>query len=438
MCIRLTILLVLFATFLGFSVQAADSLTIDQCLAIAKVNNLDLSIAGDAKRAAEFGKTAAGKALFPQFGFSGEAGYAPWSLSFGYDPAVSNGGEMGARIIGEQTVYDGGMRSLDIRQADLGADLQDVAFNQTKRNIVFALRQAFIELLRAQQERSSRDESVSRLSEYVDLAKRLNAAGTVGYTDLLSAKIGLTNARTEAMKVAQEVTTARYRLVQIMGTPDDTSFAVTGSLDSLLVVAEDITGPLPPIDASLNPDMQAAQVDYGLSQIAVSRIKAERSPRISLTGDIGVLTSRQNLQMPAPERYNSFGYSVGVGIDMPLWDWGARKARVEQSIIESRAAFNRTKAVDQSLQTEYRSLRGQMENAKERLQGIRTVLETAGENYALYMAKYADGDASAYEVLAAEQGLTDARLSEVETLAEIQSVQAQYERLTAKGNEKRK
>jgi outer membrane protein TolC len=51
------------------------------------------------------------------------------------------------------------------------------------------------------------------------------------------------------------------------------------------------------------------------------------------------------------------------------------------------------------------------------------------------MAKYADGDASAYDVLAAEQGLTDARLSEVETLAEIQSIQAQYERLTAKGND---
>lgn len=61
------------------------------------------------------------------------------------------------------------------------------------------------------------------------------------------------------------------------------------------------------------------------------------------------------------------------------------------------------------------------------------MLETARQNYALFTAKYADGGASAYEVLTAEQALTDARLSEIETLAEIQSLQAQYEHLAATG-----
>lgn len=435
MCIRMMTALVLLAALLSASAQATDSLTIDRCLAIARANNLDLSIAGDARHAAAFEKTAAGKALLPQFRFSGGTSYAPWSLAFGYDPAVSNGGELGARIIGEQTVYDGGMRSLDIRQAGLGVDFQDLAYRQTERDVVLAVRQAFIKLLRAQRELSSRDESASRLSEYVDLARRLNAAGTVGYTDLLSAQIGLTNARTAAMTAAQGVATAKYQLVRAMGTPDDTSFAVTGSLDSLLVVTEDITEPLPPIDPATNLDMQAAQVNYSLSRIAVSQIKAERLPQISLTGDVGVLTSRQNLQMPASERFNSFGYSVGIGVDMPLWDWGARKARIQQSAIQSRAAFDRIKVIDQSIQAEYRTLRAQMENAMQRLRGIRAMLETARENYALFMAKYADGDASAYDVLATEQSLTDARLSEVETLAEIQFVQAQYNRLLAKGND---
>lgn len=436
MSFRLTTAFVLMATVFSVSAHAQDSLTIDGCLAIAKANNPSLSIAGDARRAAAFGKTAAGKALLPRFGFSGGAGYAPWSLSFGYDPAVSNGGELGARIIGEQTVYDGGTRSLDIREAGLGVDFQDVAYRQTERDIVFAVRQAFIELLRAQEEQSSLDESAARLSEYVDLAKRLNAAGVVGYTDLLTARIGLTRARTASMTAAQAAMTARYRLVQAMGTPDDTSFVVTGSLDSLLVVADSPSVPLSPFDVAVNLDVQAAQVDYSLSRIAVDRIKAERMPQISLTGDIGVLTSRQNLQMPTPERYNSYGYSVGVGVDLPLWDWGARKARIEQNAIASRAARDRIKVINQSIQTEYRALRVQMENAVQRLRQIRTMLETASENYALLMAKYADGDATAYDVMAAEQGFTDAQLSEVETLAEIQLVQAQYEQLTAKGSDK--
>ncbi len=433
---RLTIMLLLAAAVIPTMAQASDSLTIDQCLVIAKANNLELTIAKSGTRAAEFGKTAADRAFLPQFRFSGGAGYAPWSLTFGYDPAVSNGGELGARIIGEQTVYDGGMRSLDIRRAGLDVDFQGVAYKQTERDIVFAVRRAFIEMLRARQEQLSRDESASRLSDYIELIKRLNAAGMVGYTDLLSAQIDLANARTAAMTAAQASALAGYQLMQVMGTPDDTTLAVRGSLDSLLVIAGGITEPLPPIDPSTNLNMQAAQLDYGLSQIAVGQIRAERLPNVSLTGDVGVLTSRQNLQMPAPERFNSFGYSVGIGIDMPLWDWGARKARIQQGAAESRAALNRIKAVDQSILAEYRMLQTQMNYAEQRLLTIRAMLETARQNYALFTAKYADGDASAYDVLAAEQGLTSAHLSEIEILAEIQTVQAQYEHLATKGQDK--
>ncbi len=415
--------------------QASDSLSIEQCVAIAKSHNLNVKIAGSAVRAANLGKTVAGKALLPQFKFAAGASYAPWSLKFGYDPAVSNGGEMGARVIAEQTIYDGGMRSLDIRRAGLNSDYEGVVYRKVEVDLEYEVRNTFIELLRAQQEQVYKSESTARLSDYYDLVKRLNAAGTVGYTDLLSAQAELTNARTTSLAAMQAVTIARYRLAEVMGTPDDTSFAAEGALDDLLVIAEDISEPVPAVDVAANLDRKAAELDYNRSQIEISQIRAEKKPSVSLVGDIGALTSRQNLQMPASERFNSFGYSVGLGVEIPLWDWGARKGRIQQSVMESHNALDRMKIVDQAIVTRYRMLRTQMDNAAQRLKSIGEMLETARQNYALFTAKYADGYASAYEVLSAERFLTDTYLSQIETLAEIQSLRAQYDQLAGKGQE---
>jgi outer membrane protein len=409
--------------------MAADSLSIDECVAIAKANNPDLSIAARETLAAEFKKTAAAKASLPLFKFSGGAGYAPWSLSFGYDPAVSNGGELGARVIAEQTLYDGGLRSLDFRLAALDVDYQGLAYRRTEVDLIYEARDMFIGLLRAQQEQSSHAESVSRLADYVDLVRRLNKAGTAAYTDLLSARIELTNARTATMTAAQAVALAKYRLAQIMGSPGDTVFTAVGSLDSLLVVAEEIGEPLPEIDSLTNLDMKTARINYRRSQIEIQQVRAERMPSVSLVGDIGVLSSRENLQMPPSERFNSVGYSIGIGVEIPLWDWGRRKALIQQRVVNSRAALDRIRMVDQSILIQYRMLQTQMDSAVRRLRCIRAMLENARQNYTLIIAKYSDGYASVRDVLAAEQLLTGSRLSEIETLAEIQSHRAKYERL---------
>ena len=422
--------LIPFAVCLSSVACASDQLTLNQCLEIAKSNSPELRIAENGLRSSEIGRSIADKARWPRFSIAGNASYAPASLSFGYDPAVSNGGEYGARLVAEQTIYDGGLMGLDIRLAETEVRGQSLAYRQQERDLVFSIRQAFVDMLLAQRQAELRDSSVNRLIDYLGLVERLNEAGTVGYTDFLSTQVDIDNARVDAMAAAESLKSARFNLARLMGTPDDTTFMIRGSLDTLLIDAKDTLAFLPEMKLDQNLDVVAAQIGRTQSQIALAQTKAQWKPSVSVVADAGVVTSRENLLLPRSERYNSVGYSVGVTLDMPLWDWGTRKAQIRKSSLDLRSSTEYIDLVRRDILTAYRTTRSQMTSALRRLQSIRQMTETAQKNYLLSTAKYADGAVTASEVLIAQQLLTGTYSTEAETLAEIQSLRAQLARIT--------
>ena len=410
--------------------EAADSLSLNQCLDIAKSNSPELRIAENGVRSSEIGRSIADKARWPLFSIAGNASYAPASLSFGYDPAVSNGGEYGARLVAEQTIYNGGLMGLDIRLAETQVKGQSLAYQQQERDLVYSVRQAFVDMLLAQRQTELLDSSVNRLIDYLGLVERLNESGTVGYTDFLSTQVDLDNARVDAMSAAESLKSARFNLARLMGTPNDTTFVIRGSLDTLLIDAKDTLAILPDVKLDQNLDVVVAQLSRTQSQIALAQTKAQWKPSVSFVADAGVVTSRENLLLPRSERYNSVGYSVGVTIDMPLWDWGTRKAQIRKSSLDLKSSTDYIELVRRDILTAYRTTRTRMTGAFRRLQSIRQMTETAQKNYLLSTAQYADGALTASEVLIAQQLLTGAYSTEVQTLAEIQSLRAQLAQIT--------
>jgi len=363
--------------------------------------------------------------------------YAPVSFSFGYDPAVSNGGEFGARLVAEQTVYNGGLNGLEIRQASVEVENRSLIYQQQERDLVFSVRQAFVDLLLAQREADLSDISVSRLIDYLGLVERLNESGTVGYTDFLGTQLDLSKSKIAAMATAESVRTARFNLARLIGTPDDTTFIARGSLDSLLIDAENSATIISEMELSQNLDFTSVQLNYMQSQIALAQTKARWRPSISLVADAGVVTSRENLLLPRVDRYRSVGYSVGINIEVPLWDWGTRKAEIERSRLDLKSSGDLIELAHRDILTEYRVTRSQLINALDRLRSIRKMTGTAQKNFLLSTAQYADGAITASEVLIAQQALTDAHQTEVETLAEIQSLKARLIKITQSTQETR-
>ena len=88
--------------------------------------------------------------------------------------------------------------------------------------------------------------------------------------------------------------------------------------------------------------------------------------------------------------------------------------------------------VARSVNTEYRKIRLQAKRAEEALHSIHASLKSAEENFVLTKAKYASGGVLSLEVLSAQQMLTDLRLEELETIADVQLLHAKLEQITAR------
>lgn len=401
-------------------------LTLDQCIALAKRNSPYLRAADNALSSAALARKGLSGVRLPQVRASGTASAAPTFDRFGYDPAITDHGQLSAQIIAEEKLYDGGVYGLKVQQ--MGLDLQSlgIARKISERDIVFSVKQAFIEILRAREEITLRRQSLSQLVDYYDLVKNLNAAGRVHHTDVLKTGIQLSSA-TALLRLAEEASAlAKYELSGMMDAAPDTAFEAAGSLDDLSIESMDTT-----VTGAVPRSLESASNDLGVTRSGLDAeiIHREKYPTLSLIADAGFLSS---LDPPAADRWNRFGYSAGLTLDVPLVDWGQRDLREQQQRLAVEKARFEAEAFNRSQAIELRSLSLQIRNLAQRLNNLRSTAKDADDNYSLTKSKYLGGAAPVTEVLAAQQLATDTRVEELTARSDMLKLSARAAQILAR------
>ena len=369
------------------------------------------------------------KTALPQLKVNSEVSYAPTSGQFGYDPAITDGGQVGARVSVEQSLYDGGVRTLKSSQLSVEHSALTKEKELGERDLKLAVEQLFIGGLQAQRAIDLQQESARQLKEYLELVERLSKGGAASYTDVLKTRMQLQAAERSIQKAHESLAYTKYALSELMGGAIDTSFTLMGSLGALLPNRRADGGAM---DITQNMDIALAELNVNKSTFETELARSERLPVISAVADAGVLTSFDNLRLSAPDRAGVYGYMVGVTLEVPLFTWGATNLRIQQRELATQALTLQLEGVKRSVATEYQKTQLQLSKSDERLRSIRTSMKAADENFALTKAKYASGGVLSLEVLSAQQLLTDLRLEELETIAESESLLAKLEQITSR------
>jgi len=410
--------------------EAQTVLTLDQCLAIAREHNLSLRAAENDVESSKLSREELLTTKLPETHLEGSAIYAPSSGHFGYDPIISNSGQLSAQIVAKQSVYDGGVRNLRIDEAAVDIGLRNKELRQTERDLVYSVKQAYIETLRSKDEIQLQQESARQLAEYLERVKQLSGAGSASYTDILKTQVQLADAKISLEESEQAYANAKYSLAELLGTSIDTTFTVAGTLSDLSSTSADST--LLESDDSLQTlDLSIAAMTIQRNALEVDLTRHELSPLVSIVGDAGLLTSRDNLRLPYDQRAGLVGYSVGLLIEFPFFNWGATDLRVQQ---KERAVSDlqfQYELLRRSYSSESKKLRSRLGTLRKRLAELRENQKMAEENFLMTKSKYLSGGALSLEVLSAQQLLTDSKISELETLAEIGIVAARMEQLYA-------
>jgi outer membrane protein len=428
----LALMVLLTLPLLGYAQASGERvLSLDDCLRVALRQSLALRSADNAVQSAQLAHEEIGRTALPQVTVDGKAWSAPNSERFGYDPAVTDGGQFSAQLSAQELLYDGGVRGLRADQLDVDISRLRTEQRRTQRDLRYTVTVAFLDLLEARREAALQQQRVDELSDYLGLVNRLFHGGGVGYTDVLKTEVSYENARVTLRRANQSRTTAKVFLAEAMGTPQDTVFSVTGTLDTPDSGAVDSLLYQLNADTLHNLDLQISKSNVRKSTLEVDVVRREKLPSISLTGDFGLLSSGDNLYHPAERRPSVLGYSIGISVENLLFNWGATDLRIQQRELEAQNLQLLYEQQRRGLVAELVRLRAQVASAVEELHSISRTLKVAEDNFALTKAQYAGGGTSALEVLLAEQLLADNRLADLHTRADLHRFLARASQLIA-------
>ena len=156
------------------------------------------------------------------------------------------------------------------------------------------------------------------------------------------------------------------------------------------------------------PDVRSAEYKLSAAGANIGAAKAQLFPTISLTGSAGYAST----DLSDLFKSGAFVWSLGPSLDIPLWDWGTRKANVNISKIDQQIALSDYEKSIQSAFSEVNDALATRQNIGDRLMAQRRLVEATNTTYKLSNARFRAGIDSFLTVLdaqrssyAAEQGL---------------------------------
>ena len=168
------------------------------------------------------------------------------------------------------------------------------------------------------------DQTVAAYQRSVDLTQNRYDAGVIARADVISAQVQLQSAQAQAVDIGVQRAQLEHAIAVLVGTPPAGLTIAAGTLPRVV--------PTPPaiVPATLlerRPDIAGAERDMAAANAQIGVATAAYYPTLNLSGSYGFTSSALGGLFSAS---NSV-WSIGPSLAETVLDFGARKARVQQT-----------------------------------------------------------------------------------------------------------
>ncbi|NLD04556.1 MAG: TolC family protein [Synergistaceae bacterium] len=390
---------------------AAETLTLGSCVRTALENHPDM-VAAESKVASK--KAAVGQSAAdsrPQI--KGGASYTRSDST----ESVNDSGKYNASISLEQSIYDWGKRGLKIEGAKLNMDAAEAEYLDTRDKIILGVKSAYYNL-----NRSIRQYEVAK-TRYDNYQKRLLWAksyyevGTKPKIEVTKAEADLANSKLTLVRVGSAAEQYRAQLASSMGIPmmDIKNVADVLSYEEWSVPIEQAVE-----RAVLNRPYLASQrkrVEYTETLLALE--KKGLSPEISASAGYNAYGS-------AP--FDDNGWNARLSLNIPLYDGGLTKSRVEGAEAELVTAKAQLQSASNEVMLEVRKAWHALAEAGEALNASLEAERQARETYELAEGRYEAGVGSSLEISDAVESYALAQTNTILSLYECKAKRLDLEK----------
>jgi len=351
--LKITIILITLLVA-GQALAATRLLTLEECLAIAAEQNLDI------QKAREYASYVQGRyveeraAALPQLGLQAGLGYSKDDSTKALYGASQMQASRTVDVSLAQPLYTWGKIGAALRAAEVGLKTADQQLRIYRQVAYRDVSIAFYDLLLAKELHRLAQANVTQKERHHVEATRKFEVGVATDYDLLAAEVAVQNARPELIRTAHSIRTARERLRFLLG-PDQPELKVTGRIEAT-------PEQLPGFDESLavalakRPELADQKLRIGINQELVTIANADDKPRLDLKGTAG--WHQLEVSNPGPVRQSDGpAWSAGIYLTFPFFDGMRSRGRTLQARSELRTSQLQEQQLRDAITIELRTAR---------------------------------------------------------------------------------
>ena len=389
-------------------------LTLNDCIGIALKQNRDIHLVSETLTQADADITRARSAMLPFFG--AEALYTrlddpivfslgPISATF-IDRNIVSGG-----VVVRQPVFMGGRLNAARKAAQYARDARVRDKQSVEEEIAFQISRAYHTAQVAEAFRGVAVDALDLLKTHAHDVAILVREGANPELDLLRTRTDLANAQKNLNAAENAVDLSLAALKNLLVVDLDEPVSLTEHLQRI-PRPEQVLFTLTSLAVSQRPELFSLKSQVEAAKQGLEAAKGEYWPTIGLEGRY------EYMQGDFRDLDGGYHWTVGVGAQVPLWNWGETSAKVRKARSQLKQAKIRFKKTEDLIRLQVRQAFLDLGKAEKNITATESGLETAREAYRLSTAVYQAGAGTNTEVLDARTALSRAQANHVQALFE--------------------
>jgi outer membrane protein TolC len=235
----------------------------------------------------------------------------------------------------------------------------------------------------------------------------MNVQGFVEKLDVQRLEVQANNLKTETKNIERLQELGQYLLKFQMGLNIETPIILTDKL-SEIKLSEIMPSELNEFKYTSRMEYSILQTQQHLAELDLKNQKAAALPRVILSGSYGFNSGRPSFGDLFTKPWFSNG-SLGLGVQVPIFDGFARKYKTIQSENNLQKVKNSYSLIENSIDMQIKQANIALKNSWESLQENQKNMDLAKEIVRVSKIKYKQGVGTNLEILNAEAALKESQ-----------------------------
>lgn len=303
-------------------------------------------------------------------------------------------------------LLDSGERSARLKMAKAQEGISGDNFKRTKQDLILNVHESFFRLAASLEMRSVATQNVARSEAHLKLAQDRQSAGASPQSDVLRAKVAVSEAKLDLVRANGLVRINMGSLNTAMGLPVETQLVPRTAAMETAAPAETSASSLLGEALLSRPEIKIARKRVDAARSAVTMAKSEYGPKVRAEGAYGLRDDSSDLEDKE--------YAAGISLEIPLFSGFSTKHKVAGKKAELSKTEAEAEAVVLLVQLDVWTAKSKLLEAEESLETADSRVKDARESNRITEERYKVGGCTITDLLDTQTGLAKAEAGKIE------------------------